>query len=40
MNVRDLVAHRDLGRSTGSFGATLSTHASRLLRLTSTSAAP
>ena len=34
MNVRDLVTHTDLGKATGSFGATLPTHASRLLRLT------
>jgi hypothetical protein len=34
MNVRDLVSHTDLGRSTTQFTATLATHASRLLRLT------
>jgi hypothetical protein len=34
MNVRDLVTHVDLGRSTTRFTATLSTHASRLLKLT------
>jgi hypothetical protein len=34
MNVRDLVTHTDLGKSTNSFSATLATHASRLLRLT------
>ena len=34
MSVRDLVTHTDLGRSTGSFAATLATHASRLVRLT------
>jgi hypothetical protein len=34
MNVRDLVTHTDLGKATGSFGASLPTHASRLLRLT------
>jgi hypothetical protein len=34
MQVRDLVTHTDLGKSTGSFSATLATHASRLLRLT------
>ena len=34
MTVRDLVTHATLGVSSGSFGATLATHASRLLRLT------
>jgi alpha-galactosidase len=34
MNVRDLVTHTALGSSTGSFSATLATHASRMLRLT------
>jgi hypothetical protein len=33
MSVRDLVTHSDLGKSTSSFSATLSSHASRLLRL-------
>ena len=34
MNVRDLVSHVDLGRSSTSFSATLATHASRMLKLT------
>jgi hypothetical protein len=34
MNVRDLVTHTGLGSSTGSFSATLATHASRMLKLT------
>ncbi|HEY2674297.1 MAG TPA: CBM35 domain-containing protein [Rugosimonospora sp.] len=33
-SVRDLWSHRDLGTATGSFGATLPTHGSRLLRVT------
>jgi hypothetical protein len=35
MKVHDMVTHTDLGSSTGSFGATLAAHASRMLRLTS-----
>jgi hypothetical protein len=34
MKVHDMISHADLGSSTGSFGATLPTHASRMLRLT------
>ena len=34
MSVRDLVTHAELGKSSGSFGAMLAMHASRLLRLT------
>lgn len=33
-DVRDLWSHTDLGNFTGSFGATLNTHASRLLKVT------
>jgi alpha-galactosidase len=33
MNVRDLVSHTALGSSSGSFSATLATHASRMLKL-------
>jgi hypothetical protein len=34
MKVRDLVSHTDLGQSSGSFGAILPAHGSRLVRLT------
>ena len=34
MSVHDMVTHTDLGSSSGSFSATLATHASRMLRLT------